>query len=275
LLPCISPARPIKCAKGDGMAGRTMTDGFSLEGKAALVTGASRGIGRALAEGLARAGARVAVTARSLGSLEETVAAIPGAVAIAADSRDVAAVRTAVDEAAAALGDLDILINNAGIEQVSPSLDVDEAIWDGILDTNLKGAFFAAQAATRHMVAASRAGAILNLCSLTSGRGIPTAVPYGSSKTGLVGMVRALAAEWGPRGIRVNGIAPGYFRTAMTDAFFEAPGWSERMLGKIPLGRFGDAEGDLVGPAVFLCSDAARYVTGQVLYVDGGTMAAL
>jgi NAD(P)-dependent dehydrogenase (short-subunit alcohol dehydrogenase family) len=259
-----------------GMAGRTMaTDGFSLDGKAALVTGASRGIGRALAEGLARAGARVAVTARTRDGLAETVAAIPGALALAADSRDVAAVRAAVDEAAAALGGLDILINNAGIEHVSPSLDVDEAIWDAILDTNLKGAFFAAQAAARHMAAGGRAGAILNLCSLTSGRGIPTAVPYGSSKTGLVGMVRALSAEWGPRGIRVNGIAPGYFRTAMTDAFFEAPGWSERMLAKIPLGRFGQAEGDLVGPAVFLCSDAARYVTGQVLYVDGGTMAAL
>jgi NAD(P)-dependent dehydrogenase (short-subunit alcohol dehydrogenase family) len=157
------------------------------------------------------------------------------------------------------------------MEEVRPSLDVDEALWDRILDTNLKGAFFCAQAAAKRM---TQGGAILNFCSLTSEVGVPTAVPYGASKSGLLGMTRALAAEWAGRGIRVNGIGPGYFRTQLTEVFYQDEAWQKAMLNKIPLGRFGRLE-DLIGAAVFLSSDAAAYVTGQVLYVDGGYLASI
>jgi NAD(P)-dependent dehydrogenase (short-subunit alcohol dehydrogenase family) len=249
-----------------------------LAGKRALVTGASRGIGQWIAWALALAGADVAVAARSVDSLRPTTILIerffPARVAtVAMDVRSVGQVRAGVAQAAEALGGLDLLVNNAGVERVSPSLEVEEATWDLILDTNLKGAFFTAQAAARIM-AAGQGGAMLNLCSLTSERGIPTAVPYGASKSGLLGMTRALAAEWAPLGIRINALAPGYFRTAMTDGFYEAPGWQESMLGRIPLGRFGRLE-DLGGAAVFLLSDAARYITGACLPVDGGTLASI
>jgi NAD(P)-dependent dehydrogenase (short-subunit alcohol dehydrogenase family) len=164
-------------------------------------------------------------------------------------------------------------VNNAGVEEVCDSLAVDEALWDRIVDTNLKGAFFCAQAAAR-MMAVVGGGAILNLCSLTSEVGVPTAVPYGSSKSGLLGMTRALAAEWAAKGIRVNGIGPGYFRTALTEVFYQDEKWQQAMLAKIPLRRFGRLE-DLVGAAVFLCSDAAAYITGQCLYIDGGYLASI
>jgi len=171
------------------------------------------------------------------------------------------------------LGGLDILVNNAGVERVTPSLDVDEETWDLILDTNLKGAFFGAQAAARIM-AEGRGGAILNICSLTSMRGIPTAVPYGASKTGLLGMTRALAAEWGRHDIRVNALAPGYVPTAMTEQFYLDRDWREAMLAKIPIARFGQGV-DLQGAAVFLCSEASRYITGTCLPVDGGILASI
>lgn len=244
---------------------------FSLQGKRALVTGASRGIGRALAIGLARAGAIVAIAARDTPLLQSIAIEIGTNVhVIKLDVTSVENCRAATTEAVSKMGGLDILINNAGVEQVSPSLDVEEELWDRILDTNLKGAFFMAQAAARAMLK----GSILNIASLTSERGIPTAVPYGASKTGLVGMTRALAAEWATRGVRVNALEPGYFRTDLTEAFYQNPDWQKSMLSKIPMGRFGQMD-DLVGAAIFLCSDASSYITGIALPVDGGTLAAI
>lgn len=254
------------------------TPSFSLDNKTALVTGASRGIGQALALALAQVGARVILTARSEASLGETRAMIASAGGSAIVQRLDVTDGESIEQCFAAIPPrLDILVNNAGTEEVRPSLEVDPPLWDRILGVNLKGAFFCAQAAARKMAArpgGAVGGTILNLCSLTSEVGIPTAAPYGASKSGMVGLTRALATEWAPLGIRVNGLGPGYFQTAMTEAFYADPAWREAMCAKIPLGRFGQME-DLMGAAVFLCSDAARYITGQVLYVDGGTLASV
>lgn len=251
---------------------------FRLDGRAALVTGASRGIGRAIAVGYAEAGADVIAVARSAGALSETAARVEAAgrrcLTVTADVSDAAAIGrmfAAIDEAGMTA---DVLLNNAGMEEVRPAVDVDEALWDRILDTNLKGAFFVARGFAERLFAAGRGGTVVTTCSLTSAVGVPTAVPYTSSKAGLLGMTRALSTEWSPRGIRVNGIGPGYFRTELTEPFYRDPHWQEAMRGKIPMGRFGELA-DLVGAALFLASDAAAYVTGQVLYVDGGFLASI
>lgn len=248
---------------------------FSLSGHVVVVTGASRGIGKALAIGFSLAGAIVVLAGRDIEALEKTADEIGvrkgrGSCQIM-DVSSVASIDAGMAQIAAKFGHIDILVNNAGVEHVRPAIDIDEAHWDKIVDTNLKGAFFCARAAVRHMK--KDGGSILNLCSIASEVGIPTAVPYCTSKTGLAGMTRALATEWAPLGIRVNGIGPGYFRTDMTDGFFADEVWESSTLDKIPLRRFGRME-DLMGTAVFLSSPAGGYITGQVIYVDGGLLAA-
>ena len=250
---------------------------FDLSGRKAIVTGASRGIGRALALGLAHAGAKVALTGRNEKTLVEVAEQIKtlgvNAVVQRMDVTDTDDIRQGIDECTRRMEGLDILVNNAGYENVSDSFEVTSDLWDTILDTNLKGAFFCSRAAGKKMAAAG-GGAIVNVCSLTSSVGVATAVPYTSSKSGLLGMTRALATEWASRGIRVNAIAPGYFRTAMTDVFFQNKDWAESMKTKIPLARFGHVQ-DLIGPTVFLCSKAAEYITGQMITIDGGYLASI
>jgi NAD(P)-dependent dehydrogenase (short-subunit alcohol dehydrogenase family) len=250
-------------------------DLFSLGGKVAVVTGASRGIGGALASALAAAGAAVALLGRDAQALSATQAALTErgrtVMHVMADVGVNSSIDAAFDTVLRWMSQIDILINNAGVEEPYASLDVGEALWDRIVDTNMKGAFFCAQAAARRM---PNGGSILNVCSLTSEIGIPGAAPYGASKSGLAGLTRTLAAEWAAKGIRVNGIGPGYFRTALTESFYQDEQWQRAMLERIPQRRFGRLD-DLGGAAVFLCSDAAAYITGQILYVDGGYLAAL
>ena len=246
---------------------------FSLEGKRVLVTGASRGIGQSLAVGFARAGADLVIAARQVSSLDETadrIRATGSSVScVACDQSDVSAIRNSLGS----LGALDVLVNNAGVEDVCPSLDVTVELWSKIVDTNLKGAFFVAQTVARGMSDKGQ-GAIINLASLTSFVGVPTAAPYGASKSGILGMTRALAAEWGAKGIRVNAIAPGYFRTEMTEVFYEDQAWVDGMTAKMPLRRLGSLD-DLTGAALFLAAPASNYVTGHCLVIDGGYLASI
>ena len=177
-----------------------------------------------------------------------------------------------VEETATWRGRLDVLVTAAGVNKRIPSLEVTEEDWDWILGVNLKGTFFTCQAAGEVMVKQG-GGSIINIASLLSAVGIPTRAPYAASKAGVVGLTRVLAAEWGPYGVRVNCIGPGYFRTRMTERLFSDPEWTARLERQVPLGR-GGAPQDLAGAAVFLASDASHYVTGQVIYVDGGYLAA-
>lgn len=250
-----------------------------LKDKVAVITGADSGIGRAVALAYAREGADVLVAyLNEHEDAQETARLVRQAgrrcVLFAGDIADPTVCRRLIGKAVEEFGHIDILVNNAGFENIRPSLDVDEELWDSIVDTNLKGAFFWSQAVAREMARRGNGGSIVNLCSLTSYVGIPTAVAYTSSKSGLLGMTRALSAEWAPEGIRVNAIAPGYFRTNMTEVFYEDDGWRESMLAKIPQKRFGKEE-DLAGAVVFLASDASAYVTGHCIPVDGGFLASI
>ncbi|MDL2408424.1 glucose 1-dehydrogenase [Rhizobium calliandrae] len=251
---------------------------FDLSGRVAVVTGASRGLGQWIAMALAEGGADVCVTARDEKSLSDTKHKIEAygktCITSSQDVTDRSSIDETLNKFESITGAIDILVNNAGYEQISPSLDVDEEIWDRIIGTNLKGAFFWSQAAARRMSRQPQGGSIINLCSLTSYVGIPTAVPYGSSKAGLLGMTRALSAEWAPLGIRVNAVAPGYFRTAMTEGFYQDENWTARMLEKIPQKRFGNAS-DIGGAIIFLASSASAYITGQCIPVDGGFLASV
>lgn len=251
---------------------------FDLAGQTALITGASRGIGKALALGLAQAGADIVLVSRDCQDLasvsKEMVSTGRRCYQFAADVSSLESIEQLFESMDAQGLVADILVNNAGVEQVSPSTEVDEALWDKIVDTNLKGAFFVSQNVAKRLIGKSQTGSIINLGSLTSAVGVPTATPYTSSKSGLLGMTRALSSEWSPSGIRVNAIGPGYFRTDLTEVFYENTEWQEQMLEKIPMNRFGQLE-DLVGITVLLAGNASSYITGQIFYIDGGYLASI
>jgi gluconate 5-dehydrogenase len=229
-----------------------------------------------MAIGLGRAGADVAVAARTESAVRDTVEELRragrAAVGFRADVRSVESVRALFRSVAEHWsGRLDILIAAAGINVRVPSLEYTEDIWDSIVDTNLKGTFFCCQEAARLMLP-RRFGRIVLIGSLATSYGVATMTPYAATKAGVAGMARCLAVEWGPYGITVNGISPGYFETDLNRAVFRKPGWVETVVARTPLGRTGEPD-DLSEVAVFLCSDAARYITGQMVAVDGGFLA--
>jgi reactive intermediate/imine deaminase len=246
--------------------------GIQLDGKCALVVGASRGIGRAIALALARAGADVAVAARTVAGIESVAGAIRDigrrALALGLDVTQLAAIPSAVERTSRELGRLDVLVNAAGLSIPRAALELTPEDWDRILDVNLKGTFFTCQAVARHMIEQGR-GRIINIASSTSLGAISGVAPYGASKGGVSGLTRQLAVEWGPYGITVNAVAPGWTRTAFTERRFSDPAWFEATLKRIPLGRVAEPE-DLGGVAVFLASDHSAYVTGQTIHVEGG-----
>ena len=245
-----------------------MSLSFRLDGKTALVTGASRGLGAGIADALREAGATVVGTSREPESAAQ-VAKRLDSVTIAMDVTDVASVRAGVDLVASELGRLDILVNNAGLNIPQGVLDVDEASWDAVLDTNLKGTFFAAQAAARHMVAGGGGGRIINVASQAGIVGIEERSAYGASKGGAVLLTKVLAIELAQYGITVNAVAPTFIATELTRDTLEDSAWRERILSRIPLGRVGEAE-DVAAATVYLASPAAAMVTGHTLLVDGG-----
>ncbi|MDP4301417.1 SDR family NAD(P)-dependent oxidoreductase [Leptothrix discophora] len=247
-------------------------DRLSLAGRVALVTGASSGLGRHFAGVLSQAGATVVLAARRLDRLDEAVAQIrdrgQAAQAVALDVTDAASVKAAFDTLAERGLCADVLVNNAGVAVSRPLLAQTEADWDGVVDTNLKGAWLVAQEAARRLVAAGKPGSIVNVASITGERVAGGVAPYCASKAGLIQLTKAMALELARVGIRVNALAPGYVSTELNQDFL-ASGAGERLRARIPQQRFGRVE-DLDGPLLLLASEAGAYVTGSVLAVDGG-----
>ena len=242
---------------------------FDLQGRLVLITGSSRGIGLALAEGLGRAGAKIVLNGRTEPAAEANIAVTTSMF----DATDPHAVQAAVAEIEARDGAIDVLINNAGIQHRAPLQDFPLEAFRHVMETNLFSAFYVGQAVARCMIPRRR-GSIINVCSVQSELGRPSIAPYAASKGGLKMLTKGMAVDWGPHGIRVNGLGPGYFKTELNEALVRDPeftGWLEK---RTPLGRWGNVE-ELIGAALFLASDASSFVTGHVLYVDGGITSSL
>lgn len=251
-----------------------MSDFFGLEGKTALVTGASQGLGHRFATVLAEHGAKVALAARQeekLETLKAEIAANGGTASTAKlDVTDAASIEACLDQVEKALGPIDILVNNAGVAVSKSVLEQTEADWDKVVDTNLKGAFFMAQAAAKRMVTRGEGGAIVNIASVLALEVIGHLAPYAASKGGIWQVTKTMALELARHEIRVNALAPGYIVTDINRDFLEGP-TGQQMVKKIPQRRFGEPE-DLDGALLLLASDAGRYMTGAVIVLDGGFM---
>ena len=245
---------------------------FDLTGQVALVTGTSRGLGQYFARALAKAGADLIVTSRNKNDLQPFISEIEAlgrrAVPVELDVRDHANIEAMAGAAEAAFGRIDILVNNAGCNVRKPALDVTWDDWNLILDTNLRGSFFVAQQIAKRMLP-HHYGRIINVGSVTSVFGYAGLAPYGASRGGIRQLTMSLADDWGPHGITVNCLAPGWFQTAQNKVLYESEEWVKYLVDRIPLKRPGEPT-DLDGAVVFLASEASRYITGQTLLVDGG-----
>ncbi len=245
---------------------------FDLSGKTAVVTGASRGLGQYFGRALARAGADLVITSRRLADLLPFQAEIEAmgrrALPLALDVRDHASIRFMAAETLSRVPRIDILVNNAGCNVRKPAVDITWDDWNLVLDTNLRGAFFVAQAFAPHMIANGR-GRVINIGSVTSVFGYAGIGPYCASRGGIKQLTMSLADEWGPHGITVNCLAPGWFKTQQNAVLYENQRWVDYLTDRIPLKRPGQPD-DLNGAIVFLASDASAYITGQTLLVDGG-----
>ena len=250
---------------------------FDLTGTAAIVTGASSGLGHHAARTLAAAGAKVALAARRLEplvELEKQIEALDGrALPLCLDVTDPESVADCVKAAETELGPISILVNNAGIAVTQAALETAEADWDRVVDTNLKGAWLMAQAVAEHLTRLGHGGSIINTASVLGLAGAAQIPAYCASKGGLVNLTRALAVEWARHGIRVNALAPGYIETEINGDFLASPA-GQAIRKRVPLRRFGTPE-DLDGALLLLASEAGRYITGSVIVVDGGQSAAL
>jgi gluconate 5-dehydrogenase len=245
---------------------------FDLTGQVALVTGTSRGLGQHLARALAKAGADLILTSRKRESLHEFESEIRSlgrrAVSLELDVRDHSSIQRMAEAAQSACGQIQILVNNAGCNVRKPALDVTWDDWNLVLDTNLRGSFFVAQAIARGMIDHGY-GRIVNIGSVTSVFGYAGLAPYGASRGGIRQLTMSLADDWGAHGVTVNCLAPGWFRTDQNKVLYENPEWVDYLVDRIPIKRPGQPR-DLDGAIVFLASEASRYVTGQTLLVDGG-----
>jgi NAD(P)-dependent dehydrogenase (short-subunit alcohol dehydrogenase family) len=245
---------------------------FDLSGKVAMVTGSSRGLGQCFARALARAGADLAMTSRDKASLSYFADEISGvgrqSFSVDLDVRDLGSIQSAVSAIEAHFGHIDILVNNAGCNVRKLALDVTWDDWNTVLETNLRGTFFVAQAVARGMIE-RRYGRIINIGSVTSVAGYAGLGPYGASRGGTKQLTMSLADDWGKFGVTVNCLAPGWFQTRQNEAMYQNEAWVEYLKDRIPVKRPGRPD-DLDGAVVFLASEASRYVTGQTLLVDGG-----
>ena len=250
---------------------------FDLSGKRALITGSSRGIGFALAKGLAGAGAEIVVNGRDAGRLSEAAESLRGNGAtvhrLPFDASDHGATKAAVDGFEAETGPIDILINNAGMQHRTPLEDFDPADFERLMKTNVTTVFNVGQAVARHMIARGR-GRIINICSVQSALARPGIAPYTASKGAVANLTKGMATDWAKHGLQVNGLAPGYFETELNAALVADPEFTAWLSKRTPAGRWGKVE-ELVGAAIFLAGDSASFVNGHILYVDGGITASL